>query len=489
MLQNFGGERITLKLPKTGLPFFDALRLYGTIDLYVGLREDTHIHDCGDAWQIQGLSRRNRISQKPETAFKHVWHKKRPDPTSYCAHLRSSLTNGTALDSLQRAPAKGPFSGLDSALQSGIRGTAAARYETLQSSQTSATQCIADISLSDGLLAFAGKKRVEGLGSITYLPLFEGQVDLSKVVSPLRAWIGLPNVLCSQMLALLALKTSLLAEGYAQNLTGVAFNTAFGGQRSDNYSGLITISSTAIGRMSARVPHSATGTHGLALVSHTYAVFRGLVSRAWEKAGRDYRTTQFTEHALAMAYWLMQPVAKHLTSMITSQERLCHQGAQHLFTTADHVRKVFEMSYGQWNGNDESIQRFAKAVASGIYFARMVNQPKPSDRRKAWYEEIAMLRSAPTSRAFIERALILIEQGHREQGQVGTAHRDETFDPKLLFESMGNDQTSFETFRDLFRMYLVQQSSYQAREESSTGSAPDDPSGISETNGSEEDSE
>jgi hypothetical protein len=47
-LKDFGGEQIVLHIPKTGLPFFDALRLYGAIDLYVGLREDVYIHDNGN---------------------------------------------------------------------------------------------------------------------------------------------------------------------------------------------------------------------------------------------------------------------------------------------------------------------------------------------------------------------------------------------------------------------------------------------------------
>ena len=70
-----------------------------------------------------------------------------------------------------------------------------------------------------------GRKRTERLGNILFLPVFEGQIDLSKVVSPLRAWLGLPNVTCSQALALLSLKSSLFSEGYEKRLSAVVFNT------------------------------------------------------------------------------------------------------------------------------------------------------------------------------------------------------------------------------------------------------------------------
>ena len=61
--------------------------------------------------------------------------------------------------------------------------------------------------------------------------------------------------------------------------------------------------------------------------------------------------------------------------------------------------------------------------------------------------------------------MILIEQGHREHSQVGTAHKHEDFNPQALLNSIGTDRASFESFRDLFRMYLVQESTYQAKEE------------------------
>lgn len=120
------------------------------------------------------------------------------------------------------------------------------------------------------------------------------------------------------------------------------------------------------------------------------------------------------------------------------------------------------MSYGHWGGNHEAVRKFARSVASGIYYSRMAKETSQEERRKAWYDEVTMLRSASTAKAFVERAMILIEQGHREHSQVGTDHRDEAFDPQALFSSIGSDRGSFETFRDLFRMYLVQESTYRA---------------------------
>ena len=122
------------------------------------------------------------------------------------------------------------------------------------------------------------------------------------------------------------------------------------------------------------------------------------------------------------------------------------------------------MSYGDWKGDHESVRKFARAVASGIYYARMKDQ-KAEDRSKAWYDEVTMLRSAPSAKAFLERAMILIEQGHREHSRVGTGHWDQAFDPQSLLSSIGNDRSAFETFRDLFRMYLVQESTYKTRDE------------------------
>jgi len=120
------------------------------------------------------------------------------------------------------------------------------------------------------------------------------------------------------------------------------------------------------------------------------------------------------------------------------------------------------MTYGNWNGDHEAVRKLARAVASGIYWARGSDKHDDyKEQRKNWYDEVTMLRSAPSAKTFIERVMILIEQGHREHGQVGTAHRDEDFDPKALLDSIGTNRSEFEMFRDLFRMYLVQESTYK----------------------------
>lgn len=450
-LTDFGGNPVRLTIHKTGMPFFDALRLYGTIDLYVGLREDVCIRDAGNAWEVSGRARQNRLEGRDTKAFRQVWTKKKPTPEDYCKRIRACIENGSPLPTDETGPATKAFRGLDAALQAGVRHTAAADYSTLQGGQASpSTCCMAQIPLADGLLGFAGKKRVQtGVGDILFLPIFEGQIDLSRVVSPLRAWISVPNVTCAQALALLALRTSLFAEGYHDRLSAVVFNTAFRGQRSDNYSGIISIRSTAIGQ--AKQPN---------LVAHLYRVLRTLIGNAWNRRG----ATALVPDALAMAYWLMHPLPKHLSSFITSQERLRSNRNMQVFVKPAYVREVFEMSIGDWQGDHEAVRKFARAVASGIYHARMAGTNEAGEKQKAWYDEVTMLRSAPRAKAFIERAMILIEQGHREHSQVGTVHRDEAFDPSALLSSLGKDPSSFEAFRDLFRMYLVQESTYQVRE-------------------------
>ncbi len=454
-LATFGGELVTLHVPKTGLPFFDALRLYGAIDLYIGVREDVTIIDAGNEWAVEAKSRNNRVAGADQAAFAYVWKKRKPLAPEYCDRLRNGIVNRVPFAGDPHIAATKALSGLDSALQAGIRDSAATSYTTLQTGQTSeSTCCVAKIPLSSGLLAFAGKKRVEGIGSITFLPIFEGKVDLSKVVSPLRAWLGVPHLLCAQALAVLTLKTSLFAEGYQERLKGVVFNTALGGRRSDNYSGFVAVGSTAIGKMGSAD-----------FCAHVHHVFRELVASAWKRQGRDYAVTALTPAALALGFWLMQPVPKHLSSMITAQEQLHRSGLPGIFlANTDYVQEVFRMTYGTWKGDHDATRRFARAVASSIYYARMVKEKDAQGRQKAWYDEVTMLRSSPSAKAFIERAMILIEQGHREHAQIGTAHRNEAFDPDALLKSIGLDRAEFETFRDLFRMYLVQESTWRQGE-------------------------
>lgn len=122
------------------------------------------------------------------------------------------------------------------------------------------------------------------------------------------------------------------------------------------------------------------------------------------------------------------------------------------------------MSYGKWSGDHEAVHKFAKAVASGIYYARQVNLAANSEERgKAWYDEVSLLRSSPTPKAFFEKAMILIEQGKRINPFIASSGNEEDFDPVLLFRSIGNNRVEFETFRDLFRMYLVQESTPKSR--------------------------
>ncbi len=450
-LRGFGGEPIQLLVQKTGLPFFDVQRLYGAIDLYIGLREDVEIHDEGAAWRVTGRSRSSQVNGRAEKACALLCDGKEPDQEDFCGQIKTSLTNSTPAPESHRVPVLGELRGVDSALQAGVRDGAAAEYETLQSGQASkSTCCVAEVPLSDGLLAFAGRARVEGVGDMVFLPVFEGRIDLAKVVSPLRAWLGAPNVICSQALALLALKTALFAEGYEDRLSSVVFNTSFPGRRSDNYSGLIAIRDTAVGRLRSQ-----------SLLSETYRALRTLMEQAWTRKGR----TKLVPHALAMAGWVLQPTKARLSSMITSQECLVAE-EQRSFLAADiYVKEVFGLSYGNWSGDHEAVRKLAKAVASAIYFARQVQQTNLQDRRKAWYDEVTMLRSAPSARAFIERVLILIEQGHREHSQVGTGHRGEDCDPAAVFASIGATRADFEAFRDLFRMYLVQESTYAVKED------------------------
>jgi hypothetical protein len=116
------------------------------------------------------------------------------------------------------------------------------------------------------------------------------------------------------------------------------------------------------------------------------------------------------------------------------------------------------MAYGKdWRGDFTAVRVFAKAVASAIYHARMLKtKDKAEDSNKAWYDEVTLLRSASSKREFLDRVLILLEQGHREHPFVGTDLRGEAFNPEKLLECI--EGQSFEDFRHLFRMYLIQES-------------------------------
>jgi hypothetical protein len=462
-LAGFGGKPITLYVPKTGLAFFDVLRLYGAIELYIGLRENVEIHDKGIEWEVNGQAREQRMVSKPEKAVK-LLEPKKPPKQGWLLKLKDALQNRAAWPTEpQRQATHTPLKNPDSVFKNGVRDQAVCSYNGLKSGGGERSR----VPLADALLAFAGQKRTENVAKIYFLPVFEGRIDLSKVISPLRVSLGTPNALCAQVLMLLALKTSLFAEGYEDRLSAVVYNTNFAPQQGFIYSGAIKIKSTAIGKIKSSQ-----------LVNDTYRIFRALIDEAWTRGPRRrWQSTPFTPDALAIAYWLMQPVPKHLSSMITSQERLrrgIERGERYirpatLFDEKDqnYVKEVFNMCYGNWQGDHEAVRKFARAVASAIKWARGRDEHgkwlEDSEQRKNWYNEVVMLRSAPSAKAFTERAMILIEQGHREHGQIGTAHRQEDFDPKALLVSMGKDRTSFEAFRDLFRMYLIQESTYKGK--------------------------
>ncbi len=458
----FGGAPVTLRIPKTGLPFFDALRLYGAIDLYIGLREETSIHDAGAEWAVEGLCREHRTKDKALAAVKRVSRTKKPSSEDFGCWLEASLKSAQSIRDDPRVKAVRALAGVDAALQAGVRDNAACLYETLQTGQTSeGTCCVAAVPLSQGVLAFAGRVRTDMVGEVVFLPIFEGKVDFGKIVSPLRSWLWKPNVLVAQALVLLSLRASLFAEGYQDRLTAVVFTTGLDSRKHANYSGIVTISSTAVGRIKSA-----------ALAAHLALTYRELVRLAWPQG----KVTPFMVDALSTTFWLMQPVAKNLSSMLVAQERLKVEAKRHIFSEGSWVKEVFEMTYGNWQGDHEAVHAFAKATASAIYQARMKEYSQKKDysgANKAWYDEVVMLRSSPSAKAFVERALILIEQGHREDSGVGTQHRGEAYHPKALLDSIGEDRAAFETFRDLFRMYLLQESTWRAKDAGDTEDVSD----------------
>lgn len=459
ILNAFGGEKRCFRIPKTGLPFFDALRLYGAIDLYIGLRDEIEIHDAAYEWQVTAQIRNHQQSTVHEQVNRTAKLLKGSDLTKrdheWIKQLDAALAGGDWPVKDQRNVST-PLDNPDSALKDGVRATAASTYKGLETGFGKESK----IPCADAVLALSGQKRSETVAGIYFLPIFEGIVDFSKVVSPLRAWSGVPNILCAQVLTLLALKTSLFAEGYAEQLSAVVYNTNLDGRKFYNYSGVIGLKSTALEQCHSKA--SDPQKFGR-FISHFYSTYRNLISRAWDRSGS---ATGEVEDALAHAYWLMQPTSKHRAALITSMERQKRDGKQSVligvylnngqWQEESYIKEIF-MSYGEWPGDHKELRRFAKAVASGIYFVRMAKEKK-DEQGKAWYDEATMLRSAPTAKAFMERALILIEQGKREKNFVGLEGREENFDPKAIFDHIGQTREQFETFRDLFRMYLIQES-------------------------------
>jgi hypothetical protein len=247
---------------------------------------------------------------------------------------------------------------------------------------------------------------------------------------------------------LLALKTSLFAEGFQDRLTAVVYNKRVK-QGDFAYSGVIAIDSTAV---SGEKMRSAT------LASDAYHALRRLIRDGWKNG----KATGLEAHAIAMANWIMHPAGRNLCTMIASQEKL-HRDRRHHMLAHGHVKEIFNMSY-EWKDNDyETVRRFAKAVASGIFYARMKEVDK-KDWGKTWFDEVTLLRSAPSARAFIRRAMYLVEKGHAKHSRIGTSEWEQSFEPQLL-RVIGETRNDFESFRDLFRMYLVQESKPPVKDE------------------------
>jgi len=433
-LKGFGGDVITLHIDKTGLPFYDTLRLYGAIDLYVGVREDVSIQDLGDRWKVYGRSRADRVRYRDITAFKAVRTNKRPNPDEFCTKLREAIFSGTRIpradDPDEKVPTDDRNRALDPVLQSGIRGLQAGEYESMNSTESKYT---ARIPLSDAVIAYAGLKRTEGAGDMHFLPIFEGQIDLGKIVSPIRAWLSVPSPLCAQVLMLLSLKTALWAEGYGERLSAVAYSKKK--SRNFNYSGVIRIESTAIGQIDDST-----------FCGLLCRVFRRMLNASW-KSGK---ATPLAPHTFAVAEWLMQPLPRTLRGMITAQEFLLKSGSLPFLVVRDNVRKVFEMTYPHQKIDHDAVRQLAKSASSAIY--TLGPRDDGSKRLQYWYNEVVALRNTPNKESFRHRVLTLLEKGRAESSWI------EVFDPASLLNSMGDDRPSFEEFRDCFRMYLIQES-------------------------------
>lgn len=434
-LNGFGGEPITLHVEKTGLPYYDTLRLYGAIDIYMGVREDVSIHDLGDRWRVRGRTRRNRVQDRAAISFKALRPTaKKSDRDTFCAKLRNAIVSGIRIpraeDPDEKVPTDDRNFALDPVLQSGIRGLQSANYDSMDSS---AAKYTARIPLSDALIAYAGIKRTESVGDMQFLPIFEGQIDLSKIVSPIHSSLSVPNPFCAQVLMLLSLETALWSEGYSRRLSAVTYSKKK--SQNFNYSGTIRIDSTAIGQID----------DGL-FCGLLYRVFWRMLSTSW----RRNKATPMATHTFAVAEWLMQPGPRTLGPMITAQEFLLKSGQGPFLVVPNNVRKVFEMTYPDRRIDHEAVRQLAKTVSSAIY--KLGLKEDEAKRRKRWYNEVVALRNSPNKESFRHRVLTIVEQGRAENSWV------EAFDPASLLESMGKDRPSFEEFRDCFRMYLIQES-------------------------------
>lgn len=461
-LQEFGGEKITLRVPKTGLPFYDALKLYGAIELFIGLREDVSIVDNGDKWSVTGRSRIKTGDRSLSALNSLRKNKPKGKDKAFIENFNRSILTDEYLDVKEVIDNGSPLQNPDSALKDGVRGIAASQYKGLESGYGFS----AKLPLSHAIMAFAGQKRIHEVSGIFFLPVFEGKIDLGKVVSPVRVWSSVPNPFLIKTLELLTLMTSLFSDNYEGRLSAVVYNTNYGykSKIKHNYSGLISISSTALKNVSKE------GGMGSETVSRLFSVYKSLLSKAYE----NNKYTNYFLPAYSMAQWVLNPVPKHLSSFITSQEMLFKDKGYYspVFTSQSNkdqnqnniiTKDIFTMTYSKYEiqtEDHEAVRKLARAVASAIYYARQrPAQNKGEDPGKVWYDEVVMLRSAPSTKVFNERALTLLEQGHKENSFVGTRHNEEDYDPSTLLKFMGDtNRHSFEVFRDLFRMYLIQES-------------------------------
>jgi hypothetical protein len=75
--------------------------------------------------------------------------------------------------------------------------------------------------------------------------------------------------------------------------------------------------------------------------------YRELVRAAWRRG----RATPFMGDALSTTFWLMQPVRKNVSAMLAAQEHLRFERKRDIFAEGRWAREVFEMSYGDWQGD------------------------------------------------------------------------------------------------------------------------------------------
>ncbi len=86
-------------------------------------------------------------------------------------------------------------------------------------------------------------------------------------------------------------------------------------------------------------------------------VFGRMLGEAW----KSKKATSMFPHALAVAEWLIQPVARNLGPMIGAQEYLLSKGMRPLLVLRAKVRKVFVMTHPERKLDHDAVRRLAKA--------------------------------------------------------------------------------------------------------------------------------